>query len=433
MIIRPAKRIVGTIKVPGDKSVSHRAAMFSAMALGETRISNYATGADCSSTISCLRQLGAQIDKEGASVSVRGVGKSGFEAPTEPLDCGNSGTTMRLIAGLLAGQSFDSVLTGDESLLSRPMKRVIEPLRLMGSEIDSNEGFAPLTIRGRNPLNAITYEMPVASAQVKSCVLIAGLNAQGGTTVVERTQTRDHTERMLRWLGADISVSTTSDGDRISVDGSSVLKARDILVPGDISSAAFFLVAASCLSDSSITIENVGINSSRAYLLTKLRSLGIELRSTESSESAMEPVADVYVDGTSGQMLTDGANVISGNETAQMIDEIPILAILGTQLEGGLEVRDAKELRVKETDRIAAVCENLRRMDAVVEEFEDGFRVGKSRLIGAKVDSFGDHRIAMAFAVAGLMADGETEIIEPEAADISFPGFYELLESVVQR
>jgi 3-phosphoshikimate 1-carboxyvinyltransferase len=433
VIIRPAKRIEGTITVPGDKSVSHRAAIFAAMADGETRIENYASGADCSSTIACLRQLGVMIEREGPSVVVHGVGKKGFRQPEEPLDCGNSGTTMRLMAGLLAGQTFDSVLTGDDSLRGRPMKRVIQPLRLMGAEIEANEGFAPLTIRGRDPLNAISYRTPVASAQLKSCVLIAGLNSDGETTVVEEIQTRDHTERMFRWLGADVSSLSDADGVRITVNGSSVLNARDILVPGDISSAAFFLVAAGCLPGSNLHIENVGVNSSRAFLLEKLRTPGLEIQSTESSESAMEPVADLRVERAGDLHAKSGSNLVSGSETAKMIDEIPILAVLGTQLADGLEVRDAQELRIKETDRIAALCDNLRRMNAVVEEFDDGFRVERSELKGAKIDSFGDHRIAMAFAVAGLAAEGETEILDHEAADISFPGFYELLESVVQR
>jgi len=434
VIIRPAKFINGTISIPGDKSVSHRAVIIAAMAEGETRIENYATGEDCASTIKCIRQLGVEVEQHGTSVVVRGVGKSGFRKPHEPMDCGNSGTTMRLMAGLLAGQAFDSVLTGDESLLSRPMKRIIEPLRLTGAEIDSQAGSAPLIIHGRNPLKPIRYEMPVSSAQVKSCVLIAGLNAEGATSVVEKTQTRDHTERMLRWLGADLTVSSgDKDGNVIAVDGSSILNARDISVPGDISSAAFFVVAAACLPGSAIKICHVGINGSRAYLLGKLHSLGVDVRTTGKEESGLEPVADIRIHGTGTPGPTNGSNIIYGDETAQMIDEIPILAVLGTQLQGGLEVRDAKELRIKETDRIAAICENLRRMGADVEEFDDGFRVGKSPLKAAKIDSFGDHRIAMAFAVAGLAADRETEITDHEAADISFPGFYELLESIVKR
>jgi 3-phosphoshikimate 1-carboxyvinyltransferase len=431
MLIRPAGRVVGTITVPGDKSISHRAAILTAMAEGESEISHYLTGEDCLATIRCLRQLGVEIEQYGTSVRVNGVGKSGFKKPNSPLDCGNSGTTMRLLAGVLAGQDFESTLTGDESLRGRPMNRIIEPLRLMGAEIDSNEGKAPLTIRGRNPLNAISYTLPVASAQVKSCVLLAGLNAKGVTRVIENVPTRDHTERMLRRLGADLKASVDADGNSIEVDGSSSLRAREICVPSDISSAAFFMVAAAGLVDARIRIRYVGINSTRAYILEKLRSLGVYVRLTPENDSYFEPATDIRVHGLG--MLSLKGGTVSGNEVAQLIDEIPLLAVLGTRLPGGIEIHDAKELRIKETDRITAIVENLRRMKATVEEFDDGFRVEKSQLNGAEVDSFGDHRIAMAFAVAGLFADGDTIIKDPECADISFPGFYDLLESVVQR
>lgn len=433
MIIRPANSINGTISVPGDKSISHRAAIIAAMAAGVSRIENFATGEDCASTIKCLRQLGVEIQQDGTNVYVKGVGKTGFRAPVAPLDCGNSGTTIRLLAGVLAGQNFDSVLTGDESLLSRPMNRVIEPLKLMGAEIDSSDGFAPLTIRGQRPLNAVRYEVPVASAQVKSCVLLAGLNAQGRTIVIEDTATRDHTERMLRWLGADVTISGEVNSEMIEISGDSIMRSRNIAIPGDISSAAFFMIAAASLPNSQIGLKNVGINSSRSYLLAKLRSLGVGIEVREGHATDLEPVAQIVVHGNGILAGENDANVVRGRETAQLIDEIPILSVLGTQLEGGLEVRDAKELRIKETDRIAAVVENLRRMSADVEEFEVGFRVEKSQLKGAEVDSFGDHRIAMAFAVAGLLAEGETTIRNPDCADISFPGFYETLESVVKR
>ena len=432
MLIRPAKRVVGAITVPGDKSISHRAAILAAMAEGESVIGHYLTGEDCLATLRCLRQLGVEVEREGTVVRMKGVGKHGLKKPDAPLDCGNSGTTMRLLAGVLAGQDFESTLTGDESLRRRPMNRIIEPLRMMGAEIISKDGRAPLTIRGRNPLNAISYDMPVASAQVKSCVLLAGLNAEGETTVIEHVQTRDHTERMLRWLGADLKVSEDKDrGDLIEVDRSSILKARDISVPSDISSAAFFIVAAACLLDSHIKIRYVGINGTRAYLLERLRSMGVDIKTTGEEESYFEPTADIRAHGLGMLNLKGGR--IGGNEVAQLIDEIPILAVLGTMLPGGIEIRDAKELRIKETDRITAIVENLRRMKATVEEFDDGFRVEKSQLIGAEVDSFGDHRIAMAFAVAGLLAEGETNIKDSECADVSFPGFYELLESVAKR
>lgn len=431
--------------MPGDKSISHRAAILAAMAEGESRIENFLTGEDCLSTLGCLRQLGVEIEQNGTSVRVRGVGKTGFSKPDEPLDCGNSGTTMRLMAGVLAGQNFESVLTGDESLRRRPMKRIIEPLRQMGAEIESENGFAPLMIRGRNPLNAVRYETPIASAQVKSCVLLAGLNADGGTTVIERTRTRDHTELMLSWFGADVNVFDdelsvspplrsgfcVKSANRIHVSGDSILTAREIDIPGDISSSAFFIVAAACLPDSELVLENVGINPTRSGILSNLQDFGADIDLRAMRNIRYEPAADIVIRERDNLKGNTVSNLIS--DVAQIIDEVPILAVLGTQIESGIEIRGAAELRVKESDRIATIVENLRRMNADVEEFDDGFRVGKSKLQGAEVDSFGDHRIAMAFAVAGLFAEGESTIKNPECADISFPGFYDSLESVVKR
>jgi 3-phosphoshikimate 1-carboxyvinyltransferase len=432
VIIRPAKSVNGVVSIPGDKSISHRAAIIAAMAKGESRIENFLTGEDCASTIGCLRQLGVQIEQDGRTVVVQGVGKAGFRKPNEPLDCGNSGTTMRLLAGILAGQNFESVLTGDGSLCRRPMNRIIKPLRSMGAEIDSNEGKAPLTIRGKNPLRAIQYEMPIASAQVKSCLLFAGLNADGKTTVIEPVQTRDHTERMLQGFGGDISVAESAEGRTISVLSQMHLSARDMMIPADISSAAFFIVAAACTKDSTLELPNVGINPTRTAIFDVLADLGAEIELSDRSESCGEPAARLKITGSGGQTSPNPVK-ITGDKTASLIDEIPILAVFGTQIEAGVEIRDAAELRVKESDRISAIVENLRRMNADVKEFEDGFRVERSQLIGAEVDSFGDHRIAMAFAVAGLFAQGETTIVNPECADISFPGFYETLESVVRR
>jgi len=306
------------------------------------------------------------------------------------------------------------------------MGRIIDPLVKMGAEIESDGGFAPLTIHGKNPLRSITYTTPISSAQLKSCVMLAALNADGISTIDEEVQTRDHTERMLWHFG----VETRKDG-KIEVDGLSKLKAADIVVPGDISSAAFFMVAAAILPGSVLEICNVGINGSRAYLVEKLKALGVDIEVKIGDPEYFEPIADVTIRGR----VSSPAEMafISGKEVALLIDEVPILAVLGSQLEGGLEVRDAGELRIKETDRISATVENLRRMNATVDEFEDGFVVERSELKGAAVDSFGDHRIAMAFAVAGLIAVGETSITNAECADISFPGFYELLESVVKR
>ncbi len=432
MIIRRANSIGGTVVLPGDKSISHRAAMIASMAVGTTRIDNFATSADCASTLGCVENLGVKIRRDGNTVFINGVGKSGFSPPNSPLDCGNSGTTMRLISGILAGQKFDSVLFGDESLQSRPMKRVIEPLTNMGAKIESKDGKAPLKISGKQPLTAIEYQPPVASAQIKSCVLLAGLYSDGETSVIEKVQTRDHTERMLRWFGGDVNVENGEFGSRISVSGDANLTARDLVVPSDISSAAFFLVATACLDGSDITLPNVGLNPSRRAIYDVLLDLGANIELLETTEASNEPVATLRIRG--GLKPSDAAvsSVLRGEIIANLIDEIPILAILGTQLGSGLEIRDAAELRVKESDRIAAVVENLKRMGADVTEFPDGFKVERSELKGAVVDSFGDHRIAMAFAIAGLLANGETEINGAECADVSFPGFFETLARVVQ-
>jgi 3-phosphoshikimate 1-carboxyvinyltransferase len=431
VLIRPAKFLKGEISLPGDKSISHRAAIIAALAEGESRIENYSTGEDCASTIRCLRQLGVVIEQKGTTVVVHGVGKHGFKPPSETLDCGNSGTTMRLMAGVLAGQKFDSVLTGDDSLRKRPMRRVIEPLSEMGAGIDSEDGLAPLRIKGRRTLTAINYRLPLASAQIKSCVLLAGLFANGSTTVIENAITRDHTERMLRLFGVDVAIydRPIMQAAPRTVQGNAILKHQNINIPGDISSAAFFLVAAACLRNSYISLPNVGLNPTRDLIFEVLWRAGVNI-SIGASTTLGEPSATVSVTGG----INDADPIaLSSLAIPLLIDEIPILAILGTQLDGGLEVRDANELRVKETDRIAAVVENLRRMKATVEEFDDGFRVERSHLQGAEINSFGDHRIAMAFAVSGLLADGETKINDAECADISFPGFFETLDSVVKR
>ncbi|MEP7149855.1 MAG: 3-phosphoshikimate 1-carboxyvinyltransferase [Acidobacteriota bacterium] len=430
MLIRPAKCVRGEIALPGDKSISHRAAIIAAMADGESRINNFATSADCAATLECLRQLGVAIRQKATKVWVEGVGKSGFGVSDRPLDCGNSGTTMRLMAGVLAGQKFDSVLTGDDSLRRRPMGRIIKPLGQMGVEIESADGRAPIKIHGLNPLRPMKYELPFASAQIKSCILLAGLNGDGETTVIEPIPTRDHTERMLRWFGVDVREMGIGDtGKQICLSGDARLTAADMRIPSDISSAAFFLIAAFCLENSDLTVVNVGLNPTRIAVIDILRRFGADIRFENQGEQNNEPVGDVRV---MGGLTARTEPLIKGNVIANLIDELPILAILGTQLERGLEVRDAAELRVKETDRIAAIVENLRRMGAEAEEFEDGFKVGKSKLIGARVDSFGDHRIAMAFAVAGLLADeGETEILGAECVDVSFPGFFETLQDAV--
>lgn len=447
-MMRPAKRVRGHLSgLPGDKSVSHRAAILAALARGRTRISNYATGADCASTLRCLEQLGATIVREeadhGSVIVVEGTAGT-LREPIGPLDCGNSGTTMRLLAGVVAGQPFASTLTGDASLSGRPMSRVVEPLELMGARIASEGGHAPLRVSGRSPLAPLEYEMPVASAQVKSCVLMAGLFAEGRTTVVERARTRDHTERMLRWFGACVEIAerTREDGTAefvASVEGPDVFAGRDVAVPGDISSAAFLVAAAALLPGSDLTIEGVGLNPTRTAFVTTLAMFGADVSSEVESEICNEPRGRLRVRGAERAPAPKVAAlpplVLNGHAIAQLIDELPLLAVLGTQVPGGIEIREARELRAKESDRISATVENLRAMGAEVEEYDDGLRVrGAAPLRGAQLDAYGDHRIAMAFAVAALLAEDETEIGgAEECVGISFPGFFELLESVVER
>jgi 3-phosphoshikimate 1-carboxyvinyltransferase len=418
--------------------------MLAALARGRTTITNFSSSVDCSSTLEVLRRLGVSVERDGATVRVEGAwgdeGGQRFQPPSLELDCGNSGTTMRLMAGVLAAQPFASVLTGDESLSGRPMRRVMEPLGLMGARLSAADGHAPLRVEGRRPLRPIRYEMPVASAQVKSCVLLAGLGAGGRTEVVEpAAQTRDHTERMLRWFGVEVRKEELSgEAGRVvvSVEGGSRLTARDLTVPGDISSAAFPAAAAALLDGSELELEGVGLNPTRAAVLDALRGLGCALSVEDERETSNEPTGLIRVRG--GGRLTPnaaGANVIRGALVPQLIDELPVLAVVGTGVEGGLEIRDARELRVKESDRIAATVANLRAMGARVEEFEDGLRVeGPVRLRGARLQSYGDHRIAMAFAVAALAAEGETEIEGAgECVGVSFPEFFPLLESLAER
>ena len=442
MKIQPVKSLSGTARLPGDKSISHRAAILASMAQGETRVENFGTSADCASTLVCLEKLGARIKREDGAVLIKGVGKKGFTKLSAELDCGNSGTTMRLLAGVLAGQNFDAVLIGDASLSKRPMRRVIEPLSLMGAKIESDGGCAPLQIYGKNPLKSITYEMPIASAQVKSCVLLAGLNAEGVSKVrspkseTRITTSRNHTELMLEFLGAEIEENFFETGGgfvhEVSINGNSGLIAKNLNVPSDISSAAFFIVAAACLENSEIIIENVGLNPTRTAIIEVLRQLGASIEALNEKEKCNELIGDLRVRGSRNFTPQTLSNKIEGEVIANLIDEIPILAIFGTQLENGLEIRGAGELRVKESDRIHTVVENLQRMNADVEEFPDGFRVGKSRLQGARVDSFEDHRIAMAFAVAALLAEGETEISGAECAAVSFPNFFQVLRQMVK-
>ncbi len=430
MQVSPAKALKGIVNLPADKSISHRAALLAAIADGTTVIDNYAASEDCAATLGCIEALGAKVERDGARVTVNGRGTDGLTQPSGPLDCGNSGTTMRLISGILAGQRFTSTLIGDASLQSRPMRRIMQPLGEMGVAIESNDGKAPLTIHGNRPLNAIQYDMPVSSAQVKSCVLLAGLFAQGETSVNEYVATRDHTERMLAWFGVPVLERSEDAGTTLSLNGPATLTARDITIPGDISAAAFFLVAAACLPGSDLTVPNVGLNPTRRAIVDLLIGLGANIEVTDEQNNCNEPSGTLHVQG--GLNSPERTVVIHSEKTARLIDEIPILAVLGTQLEHSLEIRDAAELRVKESDRIATVVENLTHMGAAVEEYDDGFRVQRSVLTAAEVDSHGDHRIAMAFGIAALLAKGETTIHDAECAAVSFPGFFEALREVSQ-
>lgn len=416
------------IAIPGDKSISHRAAMLAAVADGRSRLLNYSPADDCQRTLACLEALGVAIEQRGAEVSIVGRGLTGWSAPQTMLDAGNSGTTIRLLAGLLAGQRFDSWITGDQSLQRRPMQRIIEPLTQMGAVITARDGrFAPLHIHG-GALQPITYHLPVASAQVKSCILLAGLLAAGTTTVVEPVSTRNHTELMLTHFGVPVALSNHA----ISVSGPARLRACEVRIPGDLSSAAFFIAAALMLPDSMLCISNVGINPTRTGFIDLLRRMGASIELENVRQWHGEPVADLVV--RSSHLRPASPNVIGGELIAALIDEIPILAVMATQMEGGLTIREAGELRVKESDRLRALTENLRRMGADVEEFDDGLHIpGPQPLHGAQIDAYGDHRIAMAFAIAGLVARGRTQVDASDVVAVSFPTFFSALEQIAQR
>ncbi len=424
MIVRPARNILGAIRLPGDKSVSHRYAMLGAIAEGTTRLSNFSTGADCASTLGCLRQLGARIQRsENGAIEIQGFGP--LRQPVESLDCGNSGSTMRMLSGILAGHDFECHLHGDESLSRRPMGRIMAPLRQMGAEISGSEkDRPPLRIRGGH-LRAIDYKTPVASAQVKSAVLFAGIFAPGQTTVEEPVRTRDHSEQALRAFGAELSRSR----NRVTIAGGQKLRAIEALVPGDISSAAFFLCAAALFPDSNLVIEDLLLNPTRAALLDVLRTLGSRISVINLEEKYGELVGTIKLEYGPLKGAT-----IAGAQSVALIDELPVLAAIAPYTAEGIEIRDAQELRVKESDRIALVAKNLRAMGAQCEEREDGLLVpGNQKLHGAEIDSGGDHRIAMAFSVAALRAEGESLIQGADAARISFPQFFEMLEGVAER
>lgn len=424
VVIYPARSVSGPVRLPGDKSISHRYAMLGGIAEGTTKLENFSTGADCASTLDCLQTLGVRWVRNGASVAIEGCGRK-LNVPQSALNCGNSGSTMRMLSGILSGQEFSCELIGDESLSRRPMARVIKPLEMMGAKLESSDGGRPPLRLTGGKLRAIDYKLPVASAQVKTSLLFAGLYADGTTRVEEPIQTRDHGELALQAFGAKLDRQMRE----VNIEGGQTLQAIEATVPGDISSAAFFLCAAALFTDSELLVPGLLLNPTRARLLDFLIGLGLKITMTDLEEQHGELVGTLHVHGAS----LSGARV-SGGDAAALIDEIPVLAAIAPYTSEGIEIRDARELRVKESDRIASVATNLRAMGAVVEEFEDGLRIpGGQQLHGTSLDSFGDHRIAMAFAVAALRADGETEIKGADAAVISYPEFFEVLESVVQR
>lgn len=418
--------------MPGDKSISHRVAMLAAVASGHSLIEGYASSADCQATLDCLERLGVRVLREDSSLSITGNGLRGFKpaAPCVSLDANNSGSTIRMLAGLLAGQRFASIIDGDESLRRRPMRRIIEPLGLMGCRIEAVDGkFAPLKITG-SPISAVTYRSPVASAQVKSCVLFAGLFADEETTLTEPALSRNHSELMLKEMGASIAWRDEAGSNIVAVKGGSELRPINYRVPGDISSAAFFIAAGATVPGSNLTVTGVGLNPTRTAFLGVLKNLGADICTQNERVEHGEAVGDLIVRHRP-LSIECGTMEIRGALIPNLIDELPILSVVATQAEGRLIVREAQELRVKESDRIQTVAEAVRSLGGRIEEFEDGFAItGAQKLTGGSVDSRGDHRIAMAFSIAGLVADGVTDIENAGAAAVSFPEFYELLAAV---
>jgi 3-phosphoshikimate 1-carboxyvinyltransferase len=427
MRIKGPASIRGLLKVPGDKSISHRVIMLASIASGSSRIGGLASSADCQATLQCIRSLGVRVQDAGPQFVIHGQGLFGYRptATAVRLDAANSGSTIRMLTGLLAGQRFTTEIDGDASLRRRPMARIIEPLSLMGARIDARDRtYAPLTVHGQR-LSPIDYASPVASAQIKTCVLFAGLLADGLTSFSEPALSRNHTELMLKEFGAHFEVG--SSGSALSVDGLHELNAVDYYVPGDLSSAAFFIAAATILPDSEALLPDVGLNPTRTAFIDVLKQLGASIEVRNVREQHYETVGDLVVSGT--QLRCEGRGTrLSGSIIPNIIDEIPILAVVATQVEGRVEVRDAGELRIKESDRIRTVVDGIRALGGEIEEFDDGFAVnGPQRLSGGRVETSGDHRIAMAFAVAALAARGTTEISDADCAGVSFPEFYESL------
>ncbi|HEX3322307.1 MAG TPA: 3-phosphoshikimate 1-carboxyvinyltransferase [Terriglobales bacterium] len=424
VIVKPARSVQGSVRVPGDKSISHRYAMLAALAKGSTQLSNYSTAADCISTLNCMRDLGASWERTSAGdIEIRGC-NSALRAPVNCLDCGNSGSTIRMLSGILAGQQFSSELFGDESLSRRPMERVISPLTKMGARIFALEGGRPpLRITGTR-LHAIDYNLPIASAQVKTAILFAGLQAEGETKITEPVRTRDHTELALRAFGVDIH----QHGLSVRIQGGQSLNAIAVQIPGDLSSAAFFLCAAAIFPDSHLILDQVLMNPTRARLLDWLAAAGLRISVIQIEEHHGELIGTLEVHGGNFK-----GGVIHDSDIAALIDEIPVLAAIAPYSENGLVFRNAKELRVKESDRISSIAAGLHAMGARFEEHDDGLTIpGRQNLHGAEVNSFGDHRIAMAFAIAALRASGETQIAGASASAVSFPAFFELLANVTK-
>ena len=418
-------RLEGIVTVPGDKSISHRAVMFGAIAKGKTTVTGFLPGEDCLSTIDCFRKLGVDIQVDGTNVEINSPGMDGWQEPKEVLYTGNSGTTTRLMLGILAGTNFHSVMTGDASIGKRPMDRVTKPLRQMGALINGREGgkYTPLAIQGTS-LKAIDYTMPVASAQVKSAILLAGLKAEGTTIVREKEMSRDHTERMLKQFGANIEVE---DGV-ISIEGGQQLHGTHIDVPGDISSAAFFLVAGAIFPNSEVVLKNVGINPTRAGIIEVMEQMGANLTINQEKPDAAEPTATITVRTSHLKGTT-----IEGEIIPRLIDEIPIIALLATQAEGTTIIRDAEELKVKETDRITAVVTELKKLGADITATEDGMIInGPTSLKGAKLNTYGDHRIGMMAAIASLMTDSPVEIDDADCIAVSYPTFFEHLDLLLK-
>jgi len=421
--ISPTRIFKGKPLIPGDKSISHRGLIFGALAEGRTEVIDILESGDVQSTARCLKQLGVKITQSGNRTLVEGVGLKGFQAPRETLDCGNSGTTIRLLMGVLSGQNFEARMTGDSSLVRRPMKRVAEPLRKMGAQFElTREDYAPLTVKG-SALHGVNYELKVASAQIKTAITLAGLLADGTTLITGEIHSRDHTERLLKFFGAKLDVTDQS----VSVTGGQKLKGCTVQVPGDPSTAAFWMAAASLIPGAELELQNIALNPTRIGFLRALQRMGANIETQVTSESP-EPIGTIRVRSGSLKGIK-----ISRDEVPTLIDELPLLAVLATQAQGATEVEGAEELRVKESDRLEAVAVNLRAMKAQIEVRPDGYRIeGVQKLHGARIDSFHDHRIAMAFSIAGLIAQGETEILHPECVGISYPGFFDTLKDLTK-